>query len=225
MIELQDVTFVYDGRTRALTNINLRVDKGEFVFLVGPTGTGKSTLLRLVYRDNVATSGKVVVAGRDVTRLKRSEVPYLRRRVGVIFQDFKLLPKKTVWENVGFALDVIGVGGKDKFRRIPRVLGLVGLSEKAEAFPRELSAGECQRVAMARALVNDPPILLADEPTGNLDPDMSWEIMRLLERINLRGTTVVVATHDREMVDRMKKRVVALVDGMVVRDQQHALYA
>jgi len=224
MIELQDVTFVYDGRARALTNINLKIEKGEFVFLVGPTGTGKSTLLRLIYRDNVAGTGLVIVAGRDVTKLKRREVPYLRRRVGVIFQDFKLLPKKTVWENVGFALDVIGVGGKEKYRRVPRVLGLVGLSEKGEAFPGELSAGECQRVAMARALVNDPPILLADEPTGNLDPDTSWEIIKLLEKINLRGTTVLVATHDREIVDRMKKRVVGMAAGMIVRDQREALY-
>jgi len=224
MIEFQEVTFSYNGSVAALRDINLKAEKGEFVFVVGQTGTGKSTLLRMIYRELVPNTGKVVVAGRDVTKLHLREVPYLRRRVGVVFQDFKLLPKKTVWENVAFALDVIGASKQDKFRRIPRILSLVGLSEKADSFPHQLSGGECQRVSIARALVNDPPILLADEPTGNLDPQTSYEIVQLLNKINIRGTTVLVASHDREIVDRMHKRVVTLVDGQIVRDQERAAY-
>jgi cell division transport system ATP-binding protein len=224
MIEFQNVTFSYNGSVAALRDINLKAEKGEFVFVVGQTGTGKSTLLRMVYRELVPDTGRVIVAGRDVTKLRPREVPYLRRRVGVVFQDFKLLPKKTVWENIAFALDVIGASKQDKFRRIPRILSLVGLSEKSDSFPRQLSGGEGQRVSIARALVNDPPILLADEPTGNLDPQTSFEIVQLLNKINIRGTTVLMATHDREIVDRMQKRVVTLVDAHIVRDQESAPY-
>jgi len=224
MIEFQDVTFSYNGSAPALRDINLKIEKGEFVFVVGQTGTGKSTLLRMVYRELVPDRGRVIVAGRDVTKLRPREVPYLRRQVGVVFQDFKLLPKKTVWENVAFALEVIGATKQDKFRRIPRILSLVGISEKSDSFPHQLSGGECQRVSIARALVNDPPILLADEPTGNLDPQTSFDIVQLLNKINIRGTTVVVATHDRDIVDRMHKRVVTLVDAQIVRDQERATY-
>ncbi len=218
MIHLQGVSVVYPDGTRALSGIDLQVDRGEFAFLVGASGSGKSTLLHLVYRELTPSEGRVIVSGQDVASLPRARVPYLRRNVGVIFQDFRLLPDKNVWENVAFALDVLGASRKEKYRKVPLALELVGLSEKEQSFPNELSGGEQQRVSIARALVNSPSILLADEPTGNLDPDISWEIMQLLTRIADRGTTILCATHDRVIVDGMRKRVVSLVGGTIVRD-------
>jgi len=218
MIHLQQVSVVYSNGTHALSDIDLHIERGEFAFITGVSGSGKSTLLKLVYRDIAPTEGKVIVDGQDVAKLPPGRVPYLRRKVGVVFQDFRLLPDKTVWENVGFALDVLGASRREKHHKVPLTLELVGLSPKAEAYPGQLSAGEQQRVCIARSLVNMPPVLLADEPTGNLDPGMSWEIMQLLGDIGERDTTVIMATHDREMVDRMGKRVVQLVQGIVVRD-------
>jgi len=224
MIRTENVTVVFPGGVCALRNVTLGINKGEFVFLVGSTGMGKSTFLKLVYRDVVPTEGKVLVGGRDVTRLPRSHVPALRRTMGVVFQDFQLLPQKTVWENVAFALEVIGAPRHQIVRGVPEALKLVGLSNKANVYPAELSGGEQQRASIARAIVNDPAILLADEPTGNLDPDTSWEITQLLGRINIRGTTVLVATHDQLIVDRMRKRVIEFDEGMVVRDKDRAEY-
>jgi cell division transport system ATP-binding protein len=224
MIRFADVCLRYPNGVLALDQVTLGIEKGEFCFLVGPSGTGKSSLIKLVYREESPTSGQVLVGGSDVTRLARKQVPILRRRIGVIFQDFRLLPRKTAAENVGFALDVIGVSQKEKHRRVPKVLELVGLLDKAKAYPDELSGGEQQRVSIARALVNNPPVLLADEPTGNLDPDASWHIIQLLAKIHVKGTTVVVATHDRDIVDRMSKRVVTLADGHVIADRQRATY-
>lgn len=221
MIHMEDVGLVYPDGTRALRSIDLHVERGEFVFLVGASGSGKSSLLGLVYRENVPTSGRVVVAGQDVARLPSSRVPYLRRQVGVVFQDFRILPEKTVWENVGFALDVLGASRREKHNKVSISLELVGLSDKGDAFPDQLSGGEQQRVSIARALVNAPPVLLADEPTGNLDPDISWDLVQLLDNISQRGTTVVVGTHDKYIVDRMQRRVVNLVQGTIVRDAKH----
>ncbi len=224
MIRYQDVSLRYPNGTLAIDRVTLTIEKGEFCFLVGPSGMGKSSLLKMVYREEIPTEGQVVVSGSDITRLSRKQVPLLRRRIGVIFQDFRLLPRMSAGENVGFALDVIGVSRKEKHRRVPKALELVGLLEKAEAFPDELSGGEQQRVSIARALVNNPPILLADEPTGNLDPDASWNIIQLLSKINVKGTTVVIATHDRDIVDRMGRRVVTMDHGQVVADRQRATY-
>ncbi len=224
MIRFEDVCLRYPNGVMAVDGVTLGIEKGEFCFLVGPSGTGKSSLIKLVYREELPTSGQVLVGGSDVTRLARKQVPILRRRIGVIFQDFRLLPRKTAAENVGFALDVIGVSQKEKHRRVPKVLELVGLLEKATAYPDELSGGEQQRVSIARALVNNPPVLLADEPTGNLDPEASWNIIQLLAKINVKGTTVVIATHDRDIVDRMSKRVVTLAHGKVIADRQRATY-
>jgi cell division transport system ATP-binding protein len=207
MIEFSRVSLRYPNGTLALEGVDLEVEKGEFCFLIGPSGTGKSSLLKLIYRELVPTTGQVTVSGSDITRISPRQVPILRRRIGVVFQDFRLLPKKTAGENVGYALDVIGVPGREKHKRVPKALELVDLIGKGDAYPDELSGGEQQRVSLARALVNNPPILLADEPTGNLDPEASWNIIQLLGRINLKGTTVLVATHDREIVDRMARRV------------------
>lgn len=224
MIEFVDVSLRYPNGTLALDRVSLTIEKGEFCFLVGPSGTGKSSLLKLVYREEVPTEGRVIVNGTDVATLPRREVPLLRRRIGVVFQDFRLLSQKTAAENVGYALDVIGMSRREKHRRIPRALELVDLLHKANAYPDELSGGEQQRVSLARALVNNPPILLADEPTGNLDPDASWNIIQLLSKINITGTTVLVATHDRDIVNRMARRVVTMADGRIVADRQEASY-
>ena len=224
MILLRGVSLVYPNGTRALDGIDLDIEKGSFIFLVGHSGTGKSSLLRLLYRESLPTTGEVVVDGIRVDRLRRSRVPYLRRNVGVVFQDFKLLADKTVWENVAFALRVTGARSKDVMRQVPRVLDLVGLSHKSRVFPSELSGGEQQRTAIARALVNNPKILLCDEPTGNLDPSNTTEIMELLLRINLKGTTVVVATHNQAVVDRMRRRVVRLEDGRIIADEERGFY-
>lgn len=224
MIDFRNVSLSYSNGINALRDVNLRVEKGEFVFIVGPTGTGKSSLLKLVYREEKPTEGQVLVGGERVDLIPDAQVWRLRRKVGVVFQDFRLLPDRTVWENVAFALRVTGASGRKVRRRIPEFLDLVGLMHRADSYPGQLSGGEQQRTAIARALAYDAPVLLADEPTGNLDPDTSWEIMQLLDRINLRGATVVVATHDSRVVDRMRKRVVGMSDGKIVRDEQKGKY-
>lgn len=224
MIRFDSVTKVYKGGTIALEDITLEIVKGEFVFLVGPSGSGKSTFLRLLLREETASSGTIVVAGRDIGRLGSWKVPQLRRNIGTIFQDYKLLPAKTVYENVAFALEVIGRPRHVITSQVPQILDLVGLEGKAERFPSELSGGEQQRVSIARAFVNRPLILLADEPTGNLDPATTVGIMRLLDRINRTGTTVVMATHDQRIVDAMRRRVVELEEGQMVRDQARGIY-
>jgi cell division transport system ATP-binding protein len=224
MIRFEDVTKAYKGDIVALNDISLEILKGEFVFLVGPSGSGKSTFLKLLLRDEVATGGRVLVAGRDIGRLGAWKVPQLRRNIGCVFQDFKLLPTKTVYENVAFALEVIGRPRHIVRTQVPQILDLVGLTKKADNFPTELSGGEQQRVSIARAFVNRPLILLADEPSGNLDPATTVGIMRLLDRINRTGTTVVMATHDQRIVDAMRRRVIELDHGSLVRDQVRGVY-
>lgn len=224
MIKVRDVTMSYPGGHLALENINIEIEKGEFVFLVGPSGSGKSTLVRLLLKELEPSAGRLFVAGRDINRLSRSKIPYLRRNIGCVFQDFKLLPNKTVYENVSFALEVIGKPRYMTKNQVEDVLKLVGLGAKMARYPNEISGGEQQRVSIARAFVNHPPILLADEPTGNLDPVTTMGLMKLLNRINRLGTTVVVATHDKEMVDSMRKRVIALDAGRIVRDQARGVY-
>lgn len=225
MITLENVSKVYeDNGAVALRDVSLNIDKGEFVFVVGSSGSGKSTFIKMLLKEVDPTSGKLIIDGMDITTLRRKEVPYLRRKVGVVFQDFRLLPSKTVYENVAFAMQIVEASPKDIRRTVPQVLSLVGLSKKAKAYPNQLSGGEQQRVALARAIINKPPILLADEPTGNLDPETAWEIMELLQDINLRGTTVVMATHAKDIVDRMQKRVVTMQKGVVLRDVKEGGY-
>jgi cell division transport system ATP-binding protein len=224
LVELRNVSKTYPNGTVALRDINLKLDKGEFVFLVGPSGSGKSTLVKLLLKEEDATEGEVYVNGYDVTAMTRQEIPYLRRSLGVVFQDFRLLPNKTVYENVAFAMIITEALPKEIRRQVPMALALVGLSRKANMYPHQLSGGEQQRVALARALVNNPALMIADEPTGNLDPETSWEIMKLLSEINHRGTTVIVATHEKSIVDEMKKRVVSINKGLIVRDQEKGLY-
>ncbi len=224
MIVFENVTKVYDGQVVGLQDVCLHIPKGEFVFLVGPSGSGKSTLIRLVLKELDPSDGRILVAGRNLNTLRRSKVPLLRRNIGCVFQDFKLLPTKTVYDNVAYALQVVGEHHRSVRRKVPEILNLVGLGEKMGNLPSEISGGEQQRVSVARAFVNHPPLLLADEPTGNIDPDTSVGIMQLLLRINRTGTTVVVATHDREMVDRMRKRVIALDGGRMVRDERRGVY-
>ena len=224
MIKLENVTKVYKGDVVALRDATVDIGKGEFVFLVGASGSGKSTFIRLLNREEVPEHGTIFVAGKDIGELSSWKVPYLRRNIGYIFQDFKLLPKKTVSENVAFALEVIGKPRHVIRKQVPAILELVGLARKVDRFPHELSGGEQQRVSIARAFVNRPLILLADEPTGNLDPQTSVGIMRLLDRINRTGTTVVMATHDRGIVDTMRRRVIELDRGVIVRDQARGVY-
>ena len=228
MIRLDEVTKSFrrgrDVEVVALDSVSLEVTKGEFVFVVGPSGSGKSTFMRLLTREQIADSGDVWVAGKNLKKLRTWKIPLLRREIGYVFQDFKLLPNKTVRENVSFALEVIGRGRREIRARVPEVLELVGLTEKAESLPHELSGGQQQRVSIARAFVNNPRLLLCDEPTGNLDPATSVGIMKLLDRINRTGTTVVMATHDQQIVDSMRRRVVELEDGRIVRDQVRGVY-
>ncbi len=225
-ISFKNASLVYPSQPNrpALDNISADIYPGEFVFVVGHSGSGKSSLLRLITREQKATHGQVIVAGQDLTRMRNSKVPYLRRQIGTVFQDFKLLPDKTVYENVSFALECIGKPRSVIKVQVPEVLRLVGLGQKMDAYPDQLSGGEQQRVSVARAMVNRPPLLICDEPTGNLDPAISLGIMKLLDRINRAGTTVVMATHDREMVDSMRKRVIALEAGHIVRDQEKGGY-
>ena len=224
MIDLQDVSKSYAAGIPAVNNINLHIDKGEFVFIVGDSGAGKSTIIKMMLKELEPTSGKIVINGKNLARLKRRKVPMLRRDIGVVFQDFRLLKDRNVYENVAFAQRVVETPVKIIRRRVPAMLSLGGLAEKYRSYPKELSGGEQQRVALARALVNNPPILLADEPTGNLDPKNSWEIMKLLEEINNRGTTVIVVTHNREVVDAMQKRVVTIRKGVIVSDERKGGY-
>ncbi len=224
MIRLEGVSKVYKGDVVALKNATAEIQRGEFVFLVGPSGSGKSTFIRLLNREEVADEGRIMVAGKDLGEYSTWRVPYLRRQIGYIFQDYKLLPKKTVYENVAFGLEVIGRPRQVIRTQVPAILELVGLSRKSERLPDELSGGEQQRVSIARAFVNRPLILLADEPTGNLDPATSVGIMRLLDRINRSGTTVVMATHDRGIVDTMRRRVIELDRGVIRRDESQGVY-
>jgi len=224
MISMRNVSKVYGADKPALSDVNVEIEQGEFVFLVGHSGSGKSTFIRLLQRELLPSTGTIVVAGQDLTKMKNWKVPFLRRNIGCVFQDFKLLPNKTTYENVAFALEVIGRSKHVIRTQVPEVLRLVGLEEKINSYPDELSGGEQQRVSIARAFVNRPPLLLADEPTGNLDPATSLGIMSLFSRINKTGTTVLVATHDREMVDSMRKRVIALENGRVIRDQDRGVY-
>ena len=224
MIEFSGVSVVYRNGIQALRNLNLRIERGEFVFVIGPVGTGKSTILKLIYREETPTTGKVYVNGQDVTRARGGAIPRLRRNIGVVFQDFKLLPQKTVAENVAFALYVTGTPRREIRSRVPEVLDLVGMADRSKAFPEQLSGGEQQRVCIARALSHHPSILLADEPTGNLDPDTSWDIIQLLNRVNADGTTVIVSSHDQHIVDRLHKRVIALDNGAIIRDEEKGRY-
>ncbi len=224
MIELRNVCKEYPSGVEALRGVSLMIEKGEFVFIVGASGSGKSTLIKLLLKEEDVTSGSVRVGGFDTTTMSRKMVPYLRRSLGIVFQDFRLLPNLTIYENVAFAMHVVEASPKQIRRQVPMMLALVGLSRKANQYPHELSGGEQQRAALARALVNNPVVLLADEPTGNLDPETSLEIMKLLNDINRRGTTVVVATHAREIVDSMKKRVIAIDKGRIVSDQEKGGY-
>jgi cell division transport system ATP-binding protein len=225
MIVFDNVSKTYDPHVEALKDVSFVIEKGEFVFVVGASGSGKSTMIRLLLKELEPTSGRIIVGGRDLTRLKRNRVPQLRRNVGCVFQDFKLLPNRTAAENVAYALKVQGETRGQIRRKVPEVLNLVGLSHKMHSLPDELSGGEQQRVSIARAFVNHPPLLICDEPTGNLDPDTSVGIMQLLYRINRSGTTILMVTHDREMVDKMRKRVIALESGRLARDERRGGYA
>jgi len=225
LIEFYDVYKTYANGTAALQNLSLSVAKGEFAFVVGPSGAGKSTIIRLVYREELPTEGHVFVNGVNLSKLHPKAVPHLRRHIGVVFQDFKLLPRKTAYENVAFAMRVVGASPKEIARRVPATLELVGLADKGDAYPSELSGGEQQRTALARAIVNHPLVLVADEPTGNLDPATSWGILELLFEINRRGTTVLVATHDKPIVDRARRRVISINKGRVVGDRERSEYA
>ena len=224
MIEFSNVSKRYDNGVMALDNVSVKIDKGEFVFLVGPSGAGKSTFIKAILKEVDITTGKVYVDDLQVTKLHRRRVPFLRRKVGVVFQDFRLLPNKTVYENIAFAMEIVGTPQRNIRKQVPMILALVGLSGKGNFYPNQLSGGEQQRVSIARSMINNPPILIADEPTGNLDPDTSWEIMKVLRIINRRGTTILMATHDREIVDIMKKRVIALEKGQVARDDKVGVY-
>jgi cell division transport system ATP-binding protein len=225
MIVFDNVSKTYDPNVEALKDVSFVIEKGEFVFVVGASGSGKSTMIRLLLKELEPTNGRIIVGGRDLTRLKRNRVPQLRRNVGCVFQDFKLLPNRNAAENVAYALKVQGEPRSSIRRKVPEVLNLVGLSHKMNSLPDELSGGEQQRVSIARAFVNHPPLLICDEPTGNLDPDTSVGIMQLLYRINRSGTTILMVTHDREMVDKMRKRVIALESGRLARDERRGGYA
>lgn len=224
MIEFKNVGKTYDTGTVAVRNANFKIEKGDFAFLVGVSGSGKSTLIKLILKEEEPTTGNIIINGKDTTFLKQSKIPYLRRSMGVVFQDFRLLPDKTVYDNVAFAMHVVRATPRHIRRQVPMVLSLVGLSAKAKMYPEELSGGEQQRVALARALVNNPSMIIADEPTGNLDPETAWDIMTLLNDINMRGTTVVVATHAKDIVDKMKKRVIEIHKGEIVRDSKKGGY-
>lgn len=223
MVEFREVSKTY-GDIEAVEDVTFRVGKGEFVSLVGPSGAGKSTIVKLLIREDQATSGHIVVAGRDITSLKRRELPFYRRKIGVVFQDFRLLPNKTVYENVAFALEVSDAAKSEIQQRVPMILEMVGMLSRSDNFPHELSGGEQQRAAIARSLVHDPKIIIADEPTGNLDPVNTWEIIELLFKINQQGAMVLLATHDKEIVDTLKKRVITMRAGRIVADQQKGKY-
>ena len=224
MIEFRKVSKVYNKNVKALTNVNINIDKGEFVFLVGPSGAGKSTFIKMLLKEVEPSTGNIVMGNEDLSKIKRRQIPYHRRKIGMVFQDFRLIPTLNVYENVAFAMRVVGASPKEIRKRVPMVLSLVGLSNKYKMFPNELSGGEQQRVSIARAIVNNPKVLIADEPTGNLDPETAKEIMELIDDINKAGTTVVMATHAKEIVNSMKKRVIAIDKGEVVSDVQKGGY-
>ncbi len=224
MIRFVNVSKEYKNGAKALSNINLSIEKGEFVFLVGPSGAGKSTLIKLILKEENPTEGSIYLNNKDITYVKNRKIPYIRRSIGVVFQDFRLLPNKTVYENVAFAMEIIGAHPKEIRRNVPMVLSMVDLSKKAHNYPNELSGGEHQRVAIARAIVNSPPILIADEPTGNLDPETAWGIMKVLRDINRRGTTILMATHAKDIVDAMKRRVIEIEKGTIIRDEEKGVY-
>jgi cell division transport system ATP-binding protein len=224
VIEMQDVWKEYPNGTPALNGVSVKINKGEFVYIVGPSGAGKSTFIKLIYREERPTKGHIFVNGFNIERVKERKVPLMRRQIGVVFQDFKLLPKLTAYENIAFALEVIGAPTRHIKRRVKDVLDWVGLADKADMLPGQLSGGEQQRIAVARALVNNPVVIVADEPTGNLDPDTSWDIMKLFQRINDRGTTIITATHNKEIVNTMRKRVIAIENGRIVRDENRGMY-
>ncbi|CAH8719383.1 cell division ATP-binding protein FtsE [Paenibacillus thiaminolyticus] len=224
MIEMQDVWKTYQDGSHALRGVSVRIDKDEFVYVVGPSGAGKSTFMKLIYREEIPTKGQIVVSGFNIGKLKQRKIPFVRRNIGVVFQDFRLLPKLTAYENVAFAMEVIEAPPKVIKRRVPEVLELVGLKHKASSLPAQLSGGEQQRIAIARAIVNNPSVIVADEPTGNLDPENSWGIMKLLEEINYRGTTIVMATHNKDIVNAMRQRVIAIEHGHIVRDEVRGEY-
>ncbi|HNR04630.1 MAG TPA: cell division ATP-binding protein FtsE [Bacillota bacterium] len=225
MIQLRSVSKEFADGNKVLRNINLTINNGEFVFLVGSSGAGKSTIIKLLLKEMEPTTGTIIVGDKDITKYKRREIPFHRRNIGVVFQDFRLLQEKTVYENVAFAMEVIEAPPKEIRRQVPIILSMVGLSKKAGLYPQQLSGGEQQRVSLARAMVNSPSILIADEPTGNLDPDMSWDIMKTLSEINQRGTTVLMATHASDIVDKMKKRVVEIENGIITRDEMKGGYS
>ncbi|HFU4451442.1 TPA: cell division ATP-binding protein FtsE [Streptococcus suis] len=224
IIEMKDVSKKYGNGTTALRGVSISVEAGEFAYIVGPSGAGKSTFIKLLYREEKLDKGSLTVGKFDLAKIKKKDVPLLRRSVGVVFQDYKLLPKKTVYENIAYAMEVIGEKPRNIKKRVMEVLDLVGLKHKIRSFPNELSGGEQQRIAIARAIVNNPKVLIADEPTGNLDPENSWEIMNLLERINLQGTTILMATHNSQIVNTLRHRVIAIEDGRVVRDEAEGEY-
>lgn len=224
MIKLKNVCKTYKNGVMALENVNINVNKGEFVFVVGPSGAGKSTFIKLLLKEEDVTDGELYVDQQDVTELHRRRVPFLRRKMGVVFQDYRLLSNKTVYENVAFAMEITQANPREIRKQVPMILSVVGLADKQKMYPHELSGGEQQRVSIARAMINNPPILIADEPTGNLDPETSWEIMKILRQINRRGTTILMATHDKEIVDIMQQRVIALEKGRVIRDEQKGSY-
>lgn len=224
MIEFKNTTKIYNNDIFALSNINLEIDRGEFVFIVGSSGAGKSTFIKLLHKEVNPTTGRIIVNGEDITKLKMSEIPYYRRKLGMVFQDFRLIPNLSVYENVSFAMRAVGTPYREIKKRVPLVISMVGLSHKFDCFPDELSGGEQQRAALARAIVNNPSVLIADEPTGNLDPETSKEIMKILNDINRAGTTIIMATHDKRIVDNMKKRVIAIEKGVIVRDEQRGRY-
>ncbi len=225
MIYIEDVTKIYENDAKGVEQINLEILKGEFAFIVGTSGSGKSTLMRLLLKEIEPSSGEIIINNTRLSQLTRNELPFFRRKMGVVFQDFRLLPNKTVYENVAFAMQIVQASSRDIRRNVPAILAMVGLQKKAKAYPNQLSGGEQQRTSLARAIVNKPALLLCDEPTGNLDPDTAWEIMNLLEDINDRGTTVVVATHAKEIVDQMKKRVITLKHGTILRDIEKGGYS
>lgn len=224
MIKFSGVSKEYKNGVNALSNINIHIGKGEFVYLVGSSGAGKSTLIKLLLKEEEPTSGRIFLKENEITKVKNRRIPHIRRDIGVVFQDFRLLPNKTVYENVAFAMEILGTHPKDIRRKVPMILSMVDLSRKASSYPEQLSGGEQQRVSIARAIVNNPPVLIADEPTGNLDPETALEIMRALMDINARGTTILMATHAREIVNSMRKRVLALENGILVRDEERGGY-
>ena len=221
---MTDVSKVYPGGSVALQKVNIHIEPGEFVFVVGPSGAGKSTFIKMLFREVLPTTGSIFVNGVDILSLTPKEIPYMRRQLGIIFQDYRLLPDRTVYENVAFAMEVIETPRRKIKRKVLNVLDLVGLRHRCNAYPNELSGGEQQRIAIARAIVNDPVFVIADEPTGNLDPETSWDIMEIFKEINAEGTTIVMATHDKEIVDAMGKRVIAIEDGNIVRDEASGVY-